>query len=284
MILIADAGATKTAWRIFDNKHIFLDQISSGIHPLFMNVRSIESEIEKNILPFVNTEKIERVYFYCAGCATPALQTKVYDAVSLFFPNAYVYVGSDLEGAARGILGNKEGLICIIGTGSNAGVWNGDRIISQIPSLGYILGDEGSASWIGRQIVSHYFRKTMPHYLRTIFEQYFSGDLDFVYKNVYQNPSANLFLSSVTEKFIQIKDEFIEKILSQSARIFFETFVLPIEPILPLGFAGSIAKINESNIYYWAKHYNLDIISIQASPIEGLYEYYLNNYPMQHYE
>lgn len=285
MILIADAGATKTAWRIFDDKQIYLDLITGGIHPLFMGVKDIESELEKNILPFVNVEKIHRVYFFCAGCATPALQTRVYDAVSRFFPDSYVYVGSDLEGAALGIFGKSNGLICIIGTGSNAGSWNGEKIISQIPSLGYILGDEGSASWIGKQIVSHYYRKTLPDNLKKLFENFFSGDLDFVFRNVYHNPAANLFLAAVAEKFLQVQnDEFIDDLLSKAAQIFLETFVLPTNSLLPLGFVGSIAKINEKKLRQWAEYYGFDIVSIQVNPIEGLYHYYLKNYPSSNFE
>lgn len=277
MNLIADAGSTKTAWRLFLGKEVIQDFTTNGINPLFMTQKEIEDEIEKNVLPFVQPEKVERVYFFGAGCSTHALQTKMYNALSLFFSEAYVMIGSDLEAAAMSLFGKTQGVACIIGTGSNAGFWDGNKIVYSIPSLGFILGDEGSATWIGKQLILAYFRKTMPSSLQDMFENYFSGDVDYLLKNVYHGEKPNLFLASITEKFIQINHAFIDQLLTDAANVFFDIFIKPFPLEEPIGFIGSIAKMMEKKLFDIAQSQHRRVIRIDKNAIEGLHQYFINH-------
>jgi N-acetylglucosamine kinase-like BadF-type ATPase len=277
MYLIADAGSTKTAWRLFFGEEILMDFTSRGIHPLFMSVKEIEDEISKNVLPFLNPEKISKVYFFGAGCTTSSLQTKVYDAISIYFPESYVYVGSDLEAAALSLFGKERGVACIIGTGANSALWDGNKIVQSVPSLGYILGDEGSATWIGKQLILSYYRGTMPPSFKEMFEEFFSGDVDYILKNVYRGNAPNLFLASITEKFINNEDSFIDEILMKAAQIFFETFIKPFPEKEPIGIIGSIAKINEIRLISLAHANNRKIVRIDKNAIEGLHKFFLTD-------
>ncbi|MGA1465380.1 MAG: hypothetical protein ACO363_06580, partial [Balneolaceae bacterium] len=72
-----------------------------------------------------------------------------------------IYVGTDVEGAARAAFhGDERGLLVVLGTGSIcARVVNG-VMQEQSRSLGFAIGDEGSAADIGKRLLKGYFRRT----------------------------------------------------------------------------------------------------------------------------
>ena len=77
---------------------------------------------------------------------TPEKACIVADALTECFPHAHVAVESDLSGAARALCGHTKGIACILGTGSNSCEYDGEKIVSNVSPLGYILGDEGSGA------------------------------------------------------------------------------------------------------------------------------------------
>ena len=42
------------------------------------------------------------------------------------------FVASDMLGAARGLLGRESGIACILGTGANSGVYDGDVLVKGV--------------------------------------------------------------------------------------------------------------------------------------------------------
>ena len=54
-----------------------------------------------------------------------------------------VEVLHDLLGAARAACGKAPGIACILGTGSNTCLYDGNDVIDNVTNLGYLLGDEG---------------------------------------------------------------------------------------------------------------------------------------------
>ena len=87
-------------------------------------------------------------------------------------PSASVHVFSDLTGAARGLLGKEKGFICMIGTGSNSGYYDGRNIIANVPPLGFILGDEGSGAFLGKKLLADFLRGIMPQSLADEFRKH----------------------------------------------------------------------------------------------------------------
>ena len=73
------------------------------------------------------------------------------------FPKAKANVYPDTLAACHALFGRNAGVACILGTGSNACVYDGEKITQSIVSLGFMLGDEGSGCHIGKRIVHDYF-------------------------------------------------------------------------------------------------------------------------------
>ena len=101
-------------------------------------------------------------YIYGAGCGAPDRRARMQAVLAPLFDRAVVHVESDLAGAALGLCHGTPGLVLILGTGMNAGYHDGRSLHRPMPSLGYILGDEGSGADIGRTLLQDAFYRRMP--------------------------------------------------------------------------------------------------------------------------
>ena len=156
MILIADSGSTKVHWCLVTASGQCSDVFTDGINPLFQTSDAMRNSICNQLLPQIApllwAGTLTHVFFYGAGC-TPEKKGFVQKALEAVFKKAEVSVESDMLGAARGLLGRNAGVACILGTGSGSCFYNGENIEWCVPSLGYILGDEGSAAVLGKRLV-----------------------------------------------------------------------------------------------------------------------------------
>ena len=159
MVLIADSGSTKTHWRFLNGDHIEQHE-TVGLHPRF-----IDEEVVKSVLkPLAERyNHVNKLYFYGTGCAEGSsgqafLQTQLQN----YFKTAKVYIHSDLLGAAHACYGSAAGLIGVLGTGANTAYYDGTILQQIVPSLGYLLGDEGSGAHLGRLLLSAGLRDELP--------------------------------------------------------------------------------------------------------------------------
>lgn len=77
--------------------------------------------------------------------------------LSAALPFARVRVESDATITVKGALGDAEGIVAAVGTGSvYARQWGGT--IHQIGGWGPVLGDEASGAWLGRALLSEVLR------------------------------------------------------------------------------------------------------------------------------
>ena len=189
MILIADSGSTKTHWRLLDGDNIKQHE-TIGLHPSFIDERVVKSVISPLAERYPN---VNEVFFYGSGCAESSPgQTFLQTELQICFQSAKVYVNSDLLGAAKACYGNTSGLIGILGTGANTAYYDGTILQQKVPSLGYLLGDEGSGAHLGRLLLSAGLRDALPtNLLRKL-----KLDKELILEKVYKGSSPNSFLAS----------------------------------------------------------------------------------------
>src|SRR5690606_35218191 len=160
-----------------------------GLNPYILKKDQITKEVKKTFKE-ITVEKFTQVYFYGSGCSTDTNKELIREALSVVFVNAEIFVAHDMEGAALATCGIREGISCILGTGSNACFWGGKSILAQIPQfgLGHILGDEGSGMHMGKLLLRAYFYNEMPINIRLYFENTFP-DREAIIDSVYNQPS-----------------------------------------------------------------------------------------------
>ena len=154
MILIADSGSTKTDWCVAKDGFTVKRFTTQGINPYHQDKRRITGIVLDELLPQTSEYKLKKIVFYGSGCRDETIPTMKNILYSAFNNNVEVEIYSDLLGAARAICGHEEGIACILGTGSNSCLYDGKKIVGNIPPLGYILGDEGSGATLGKIFIN----------------------------------------------------------------------------------------------------------------------------------
>lgn len=276
--LIADAGATKTDWCLAQDGKPVLRLKTAGISPVYQTEEEIECSIRNELLPSLNGQQPQAIYFYGAGCATPALTEKVCGALQhCLCPEGNMEVCSDMVGAARALLRNREGIACILGTGSNSCMWDGHRIVMNVPPLGYILGDEGSGAYLGKQLVGDLLKGvTSPVLLQAFNDRYGLTQADII-DHVYRRPFPNRFLASLSPFLAEHTDDpDVRRIVQDSFCAFLHRNVLryPHSTEHTVCFTGSVAWHYRSHLTEVAHGLGIHMGSIVPSPMEGLVVYH----------
>ena len=278
MILIADSGSTKTAWKLIEKSGNVKDIKTSGINPFFRNEDDIFQELNTLLLPETGSE-VDQIFFFGAGIVNAEKGDIIRKALLRIYANASIEAHSDVLGAARALLGDNAGIACILGTGSNVCLYDGQKITGGVSPLGFILGDEGSGSVMGRKLLGDYFKNMMPENLRTKFSQEYNITREEALTRVYRTEKPNQFLAQFTPFLSEhINSAYCQEMVQQSFMEFFERNVikLPDYTTYPIGFIGSVAFHFSQILNNVASYYGFEQTTILKDPIEGLEKYYSN--------
>lgn len=275
MVLIADSGSTKTAWRLKSNGVVVDSFNTCGVNPSVQSVEEIEQVFSGELMPHVgNPASLDKIFFYGAGC-TPQRCGVVTDVFrNLGFSNASFVVASDMLGAAIAVCGNKPGIVGILGTGSNSCQYDGEKIISNTPSLGFILGDEGGGAYIGKRLVGDCLKGMMPEHICRVFVEETGMDVATIVQKVYRESAPNRFLAGLSRFCADHLDEpEIRLLLVDCFEQYFKRNILKYEnSSRTVHLIGSIAEIYKEQVVEAAENCNLRIGQILRMPIEGLAE------------
>lgn len=278
MILIADAGATKTDWRVIERGEI-LQFKSDGFNPRSHSISTFVNSIPREIISRKN--KIKNVYYYGAALSDPAITSRLKGLLLAEFKHAEIFITTDLFGAARSLFGKEAGVACILGTGSAACFYDGFKITKRIPSLGYILGDEGSGFYLGKELLSRYLRGQLSEIIENKFNQEFGKiSEEMVLHRIYQEPKANAYLAGFTSFVINNQsDPFLYQLAYRNIELFFQQYFRDFEEIKTkkIRFTGSVAYFLSNIIRKFATDHQLTIDLISQSPIAGLTLYHKEN-------
>ncbi|MDJ1468798.1 N-acetylglucosamine kinase [Xanthocytophaga flava] len=277
MILIAESGSSKTDWRLLTEEGSVKMAKTAGFNPYHQDADQIYAEIASQLLPQLGTTAVDEIHFYGAGCSTETNCNIVKEGVSRLFSHAQVHVGHDLLAAARALSGHKAGIICIIGTGVNIGLYDGNDIIAGRPSLGFWLGDEGSGGYLGRTLIQHFFHEEMPAELHQAFEDTYHLNIETVLEYAYKRN----FPSSYFASFSRFLSDHITHPYSQ--QLIYNGFVAFINRYVnkfanyqdyPIHFTGSIAFHYQDILRKVAQDKNIHIENIIDNPITGLIQFH----------
>ena len=279
MKLAVDSGSTKTDWGFFNTMQDLRILKTQGLNPCHQPIdeirRIIENELIKNIQG-IDPGSVSEVFYYGAGCATETICAQMAAILSEFFPKAAISVDSDMLGAARALCGHAEGVACVLGTGSNSCLFDGKNIVDQVPSLGYILGDEGSSAALGRRLISDCLKRQLPESVSQEFMQRYSLTKDIIIENVYRKPLPSRYIAGFSP-FLYEKRSIpeVHKLIIQCFSEFFTRNVINYhKPWLPVHFVGSLANSFSAELTETAESLGMTIGKIETSPMGGLVEYH----------
>ena len=240
MILIADSGSTKTDWTLLHSTNPLLksEEIATfrtqGITPIHQTAGDIRDIIERELLPqlssFPRAKLIAsgvlespllqnlHLFFYGSGC-TPAHVPMMIQLLNEELSPKTVEVHSDLMAAARALCGHEAGMACILGTGANSCLYDGEHIVQNTPALGYILGDEGSGSVLGRLFLNAIFKNPALADVRDEFLKVNKWEQKDIIQKVYREPMVNRWLASLSPFILEhIANPYIKQLVIDNFR------------------------------------------------------------------
>lgn len=281
MILIAESGSTKTEWAIVDRDYVVGHEFTEGINPFFQSRREISHCVRLGLPDVFFKKRYDQVYFYGAGCTTDDRKEIIRASLVAQFKSP-IDVESDLVAAARGLLKNKAGIACILGTGSNSCFYDGEKITQNVRSLGYILGDEGSGAVMGRIFLADCLKKLAPNEIIESFYDKFRITADNALESVYSHPFPNRFLSTISFFLNEhLDNEYVYNLIYSNLRSFFIRNIFQYDyQNYPICFVGSVAYIYAKILTEVAKEFGIEIASIVESPMSSLVEYHSKTYKL----
>ena len=276
MNLIIDNGGTKAIWTVANHTNIVEQFTTQGIYPFHTNDESFLSYLEeaKNNIK----QPISKIYFYSTGCSLEEQQIRL----NRIFKHAFVdindvEVATDLLGAARALCGKSPGIACIMGTGSNSCLYDGEQIVENRGGLGFILGDEGSGASIGLELIKRYLHGSLSKEMELELEQEYNINRGILLHNVYQKPYANKYLGSFSPFVSKYKDfPELSKMLNHQFTTFILKYILsyPNYKALPVHTLGSIAYYFSDELKRAAFSLGIEIKSFSVNPMPGLVAYH----------
>ena len=297
MRLIADSGSTKTDWTLLHDSGRNVDEVfvktfkTQGITPIHQTPAEIRQILAQELMPqlstfsraqLVNSKILESpllsnisVFFYGSGC-TPAHVPTVKQIIGEVLSLQKVEVYSDLMAAARALCGHEEGIACILGTGANSCLYDGENIIQNTPPLGYVLGDEGSGAVLGRLFMNAIFKNPQFAEIRDAYLSETKLTMPLIINKVYREPLANRFLAS-TSSFIQQHLDFkpLRQMVIANFRSFFQHNLVQYgRRDLQVHAIGSIAFYYQEELREAAEKEGFKLGKVQVTPMEGLIKYH----------
>lgn len=260
---------------------------TQGLNPLYVSEADITAALRQVLQELCLADASGRrvlpdeLQFYGSGC-TPSLTSVVERALrTALTPMTKVMVASDLVGAARALAGESSQpfIACIMGTGSIAALYNpATQALQPLPALGYILGDEGSGSWFGRQLLSDYLKGQLPDRVREAFEDdYGVITPKSAIEHVYQQPCPNRYLATFATFLGRHLDmRYCQELAFRGVDSFWRRNVMRAEEldggegIVEVRLVGSAAWGLKELIQQVAESHGYVVTQVIKDPIQGL--------------
>ena len=278
MILIADSGSTKTDWCLANNGTVVSRHATQGINPFFQNdeeIRLILNRLVVEVLPKQQIGHLTAIYFYGAGIR-PEMQQRMRDNIFAVTGVENVDVQGDLIGAARSLFGHDSGIACILGTGSNSGLYDGKEVVKNTPPLGFILGDEGSGAVLGKLFLGALCKGLMPEGMLEEYVEATGQNVADIIQHVYRQPLPNRYLAQATHFMHSHLDvEEVRQLVIMSFRDFFRRNLVQYgHNDLPVRAIGSIAYYFHAQLSEAAEAEGFMLDRVEQSPMMGLVDYH----------
>lgn len=276
MRLIADSGSTKTDWALVaPDGSVTKTFQTGGINPVLLTDEEVSGILSRELCPALEGESPEAVCFYGAGCR-PDQRGRMSRLLAVATGVESVEVESDLLGACRALCGDGSGICCILGTGSASCLYDGGKIVQQTPSLGYILGDEGSGTALGRRLLADVLKGQLPKDLCEAFLSETGLNVSQAIEKVYRRPWPNRFMASFAPFLAAHLEEEAVKVLVEEEMLRFvrRNLLAYGQKELPVSFVGSVAHHFQPYLEKALTAEGLSFGRVERRPLPQLVKYH----------
>lgn len=276
MILVADSGSSSSDWMLHlpDSKPLLFH--TKGLNPFFVKEKEIARILGEvpEIIPYIS--EVHEVHFFGAGCSTPDRREIVSNALSEIFTDAFISVETELTGTAYATLGVEKGIVCNIGTGSDISFFDGSKLSPSLHGNGYVLGDEGSGAWFGKQLILDFLYGRMPMDIAKLFGKQYNVTKEIVIKNIYQKDRPNAYLASFAPFMSENRlHPYVDTMLRNGFDEFVRTNIMTYPDYWEhtCNFVGQVAFNFDMQLRDVCGLHGVKVGTILAKPIEPLFNF-----------
>ena len=140
-------------------------------------------------------------------------------------------------------------------------------------SYGFLIGDEGSGAYLGKQLIADYLRGDLPQDLKEKFEKRYGAGSDEIMDNIYGQPLPNRYMAGFTRFLHQHRTHpHIYKLIYNSFTAFTRQYIskYPDYKKTRIHFCGSVAFYFSDILRQVGNDNQITIKNIIESPIAGL--------------
>jgi len=280
MILVVDSGSTKTDWIAINRKgEVLFETQTLGLNPQVLTNHILKERIVNNFELYKFRKDVEEIYFYGAGCGTEPPRVLIKNVFRDIFNNCKEFsVREDTYAAIYSTAKeNTRSIVCILGTGSNCTYFDGKNIDQKVISLGYILMDDASGNYFGRQLLRDYYFNIIPEETAIKFEKEFDLDAETIKDNLYKQPNPNTYLATFAKFLINNKEsDYGQLLIKRGFKLFIERQILQFKDAkeIPIHFVGSISFYLKDELKVCLQEYGLSAGNIIRKPIDGLLQFH----------
>jgi len=279
MRLIVDSGSTKTDWiAIDDSGAIIFETFTLGLNPQVLTEYIIEERIINNYDLYQNRKKINKIYFYGAGCGTQPPKELLTKVLSSIFINSDFDIKEDTYAAVYACCKpTSKAIVSILGTGSNCSYYDGEKLHQKVTSLGYVLMDDASGNYFGRQLLRDFYFNKLSKDLANKFKSEFDLKAEIIKDSLYKKPNPNTYLAKFAKFLVENKDlEYSKNLIKKGFILFIENQIEQFHnhKDVELHFVGSIGYYLKDELKEVIDSKNLKLGKVLRRPIEGLVAYH----------
>lgn len=280
MKLIVDSGSTKTDWiSLSKDGDLIFETHTLGLNPQVLDEHIIEERIINNYELYQNRKKVTHLFFYGAGCGTKPPKELIKKVFESIFINASINVKEDTYAAVFSAAKKGEkSIVSIIGTGSNCTYFDGENIHQKVTSLGYVLMDDASGNYFGRQMIRDYFFEKMPIDISKKFSESFELDPNIIKDKLYKKPNPNTYLAKFAKFIVENKENnYCSELIKKGFNLFISNQIEQFDDCknIPLHFIGSISYYLKDELTECLTKKGMNIGNVLKKPIDGLVSYHL---------
>jgi len=280
MIAVVYSGTKTAIWKIAKEGKIIAECTMPGINPFFIDQKALLQQLNKKTILINHAEQIKKIYVFAAGATSQERKNELAASLAVFFKFSRITVQDDLHGAAIAACFHKTGVVGILGSGANCAYFNGSSLEENNFGLGFILGDEGSANYLGKIILKYYLQEKLPVDLLEKFTKKYDLSRSEILDKVYKKTLAQQFLSSFLDFFIENRDhEYIQQLIDNAFERYVYIYMLPTikqHPGKEIHFVGIVAGNFQDRLRLVAARNGFEITTITKEPIYNLLNYYSN--------
>ncbi len=275
MKLIVEAGTTKTDSVLISSSNIQGAIIQSpGINPV-TDINHHQA-VEALVKPYLH-KPIKEIFYYGSGCINDDVNQALAKHIQSYYDTSIsITVVDDLIAVGKGLCKSQSGIVSILGTGSNTGYYDGQRVSDGVKSCGYLIGDEGSGFRLGQAVLRRFARQDLSSELIVLIEQRYNLKVDDAIANIYNSDNPRQYVARFAKVANEMPNELKNEILGEVFEPFIKEHLLPMTHKYkrPVHLSGSIAFHFEAELRDMLEKFNIIVGSIHQSPLAGLISYH----------